>query len=191
MVRRGPASVYRLGSRSRLTPRIALTGSALRHACRMMIRLFSQSTERWYAIIPSGCVRPTRHWLVGDRPTRRPLPFSGRRWGARPTAAVGQTSSDAVVTAELFTGGSEPPRRRQLSCVRCGSRCAVLVAIRQPPTAGAPRCSFGQAAARSRAAAFYLVLAFLPAGRARQCRYNKLVWLCRHCGTGQRDRCWP
>jgi hypothetical protein len=40
-------------------------------------------------------------------PTRRTLPFSGRRYCARLTAAVGETSSDAVVTAELFTGGSE------------------------------------------------------------------------------------
>jgi hypothetical protein len=45
MVRRGPASVYRRKSRSKLMPRIALTDSALRCACRMVIRLFGRSTE--------------------------------------------------------------------------------------------------------------------------------------------------
>ena len=38
---------------------------------------------------------------------RRTVPFSGWRCGARPIDAVGQTSSNAVVTAELLTGGSD------------------------------------------------------------------------------------
>jgi hypothetical protein len=47
MVRRGPASVYRRKSSSKRLSRIALTGSAPRRACRIMIRLFG------YPVLPS------------------------------------------------------------------------------------------------------------------------------------------
>jgi len=48
MVRRRPASVFGRKSRSKQVSRIALTGSAPRRACRMMIRLCG------YPVLPSA-----------------------------------------------------------------------------------------------------------------------------------------
>ena len=109
MVRRGPASVYRRKSRSKSFSRIALTGPALRRACRMMIRRFGQSVGRSWFVIPSARFSRCGTDLFRVAWTALKV-FRGWRCGVRewPVDLGEQTSCDAIVTVAVtfFAGGS-------------------------------------------------------------------------------------
>jgi hypothetical protein len=90
MVRRGPASVCTRKSRSKRFSRIALTGSALRRACRMMMIRLGRSadtvTVRYHRPRP-----PFREYgaVLPRAPAAARLPFSGWFRGAREQAMPG------------------------------------------------------------------------------------------------------
>jgi hypothetical protein len=64
MGRRGPASVLARKSSSKRIVEDRLTGSALRRACRMMLRLFGMNTNAMARRICSCCSHP---WRGGER----------------------------------------------------------------------------------------------------------------------------
>ena len=101
-----------LSSRGNRVPsrssRIALTGSALRRACRMVIRLFGQSVEWVHDHSVRASFGRCCPLACRGRPVRRVVSFMGwlrgvLEWAVDP---VWQIFSDAVVMAEFFAGGS-------------------------------------------------------------------------------------
>ena len=124
-----------------------------------------------------GAARPVRDRLA-DPP--RPVHHARLRRDGRPwTRAEPRTHGDRPLAthrraAQCHRAGDA--RRRWLLCAaRRAPRASavVAVAIRQPPSAAAPRCSLGPAVARSHAAASCPAPASSPAARARPCRCNR------------------
>jgi hypothetical protein len=72
----------------------------------MMIRLFDQPVGRSWTTIPSSSRQPLRQGCSGVPARRRRLSAAGGLARERSMDTCGQTSSNAIVVATLFAGGS-------------------------------------------------------------------------------------